>query len=107
MLRGQLNSQILRYLHFSNLNPEKVVRAVNRQPVFTARGTRRAFLSSKSNTGAGEIVIKKASQNFQELGQKIEDISKSVNSIDTGAIFLPRLGHELSRNGLVVSVYAF
>ena len=69
--------------------------------------TRRAFLSSKNNTGAGEIVIKKASQNFQELGQKIEDISKSVNSIGRGAIFLSRLGHELSRNGLVVSVYAF
>ena len=69
--------------------------------------TRRAFLSSKSNTGAGEIVIKKASQNFQELGQKNEDISKSVSSIGRGAIFPSRLGCELSRNGFVVSVYAF
>ena len=69
--------------------------------------TRRAFLSSKINTGAREIVIKKASQNFPELGRKNEDISKSVSSIDTGAIFLPRSGHELSRNVGVVSVYAF
>ena len=69
--------------------------------------TRRAFLSSKSNTGAGEIVIKKASQKFQELGQKIEDFSKSVSSIDSGSIFLARLGQDLSRNAFVVSVYAF
>ena len=39
--------------------------------------------------------------------QKNEDISKSVSSIDFGAIFLPRLGHDVSRNVLVVSVYAF
>ena len=36
-----------------------------------------------------------------------EDISKSVNSIDSGSIFLPRLDHDLSRNASVVSVYAF
>ena len=52
-------------------------------------------------------MIKKASQNFQELGRKIEDISKSVSSIDAGAIFLPRSGYDLSRNELVVAVYAF
>ena len=68
--------------------------------------TRRAFLSSKSNTGAAEIQIKHDSQKFQELGQKNEDISKSVNSIDSGAIFLIRSGHDLSRNVVVVSVYA-
>ena len=69
--------------------------------------SRRAFLSSKSNTTAGEIVIKKASQAFPELGRKNEDISKSVSSIDRGTIFQPRSGHELSRNVIVVSVYAF
>ena len=69
--------------------------------------TRRAFLSSKSNTGAAEIQIKHASQKFQELGQKNEDISKSVNSFDSGPIFPGRLGHDLSRNVFVVSIYAF
>ena len=39
--------------------------------------------------------------------QKNEDISESVNSIDSGAIPLPRSGQELSRNAIVVSVYAF
>ena len=69
--------------------------------------TRRAFLSSKSNTGAGEIHIKQASQKSWQLGRKNEDFSKSVSSIDSGAIFLPRLGQDLSRNAVVVSVYAF
>ena len=61
---------------------------------------------SKSNTGAGEIQIKHACQNSWQLGQKNKDCSKSVNSFDTGAIFLPRLGHDLSRNTAGVSVYA-
>ena len=39
--------------------------------------------------------------------QKNEDISESVSSIDSGAIFQPRSGQELSRNVFVVSVYAF
>ena len=39
--------------------------------------------------------------------QKNEDISESVSSIDSGAIFQPRSGQELSRNAFVVSVYAF
>ena len=38
---------------------------------------------------------------------KNEDISESVNSFDTGAIFRPRSGHDLSRNASVVSGYAF
>ena len=41
------------------------------------------------------------------MGQKNEDISGSVNSFDFGAIFLPRSGQDLSRNGFVVSVHAF
>ena len=69
--------------------------------------TRRAFLSFKSNTGAREIQIKHASQEFQELGQKNEDCSKSVSSFDSGAIFRPSLGQDLSRNVFVVSIYAF
>ena len=68
--------------------------------------TRRAFLSSKSNTGAGEIVIKNASQNSWQLGRKNEDISKPVSSIDSGAIFLCRLAHDLSRNVGGMFVYA-
>ena len=40
------------------------------------------------------------------MDQKNEDISGSVNSFDFGAIFLPRLGQDLSRNEVVVSVYA-
>ena len=69
--------------------------------------TRRAFLSSKSNTAAGPIQIKKACQKSWQIASKNEDISESVNSIDFGAIFPPRSGHDLSRNVRVVSVYAF
>ena len=36
--------------------------------------------------------------------QKHEDCSKSVSSIDSGAIFLSRLGQDLSRNAFVVSI---
>ena len=61
---------------------------------------------SKSNTGAGAIQIKKAGQNSWQIGPKNEDISKSVNSIDSGAIFLPPSGQDLSGNTPVVSVYA-
>ena len=68
--------------------------------------TRRAFLSSKSNTGAGKIEFKKACQKSWQIAPKNKDISKSVNSIDRGAIFLPRSGHDLSRNAVVVYVYA-
>ena len=37
---------------------------------------------------------------------RAHQVSGSVNSIDSGAIFPPRLGHDLSRNASVVSVYA-
>jgi len=40
------------------------------------------------------------------MGQKNKDISKSVSSIEAGAIFPPRSGQDLSRNAFVVSVYA-
>ena len=41
------------------------------------------------------------------MDYKNEDSSKSVSSFDFGAIFRPRLGQKLSRNGVVASVYAF
>ena len=48
-----------------------------------------------------------ACQKLAQMIQKNEDISESVNSFDTGAIFWPRSGHDLSRNVAVVSGYAF
>ena len=45
-----------------------------------------------------------ASGFFGQIAPKNEDISKSVNSIETGPIFLPRLGQDLSRNAFVVSI---
>ena len=68
--------------------------------------TRRAFLSSKGNAAAEQIEIKKPRQKSWQIAPKNEDISKSVNSIHRGAIFLPRSGQDLSRNTFVVSVYA-
>ena len=38
------------------------------------------------------------------MSQKNEDFSKSVNSIASGAIFPPSLGHDLSRNASVASI---
>ena len=54
-----------------------------------------------------EIEFKIACQKLGQMVQKNEDISESVNSFDTGAIFRPRSGHDLSRNASVVSGYAF
>ena len=51
--------------------------------------------------------MKKACQNSWQIAPKSEDISESVSSIDSGAIFLSRLAQDLSRNAFVVSVYAF
>ena len=68
--------------------------------------TRRAFLSSKSNTAAGEIELQLASQKRWQIGPKNEDFSKSVNSFDSGAIFPISSGQDISRNTSVVSVYA-
>ena len=69
--------------------------------------TRRACHSSKSNTGAGEIQIKQACQKVGKMDQKNEDISRSLNSFDTGAIFPAGLGQDMSRDVVVVFVYAF
>ena len=49
---------------------------------FSSKMTSRAFLSSKSNTGAGEIEIQRACQKSWQMGWKIEDFSESVNSFD-------------------------
>ena len=48
-----------------------------------------------------------ASQKNRIFDHKNEEISRSVNSFDTGSIFRPRLGHDPSRNTSVVSTYAF
>ena len=72
-----------------------------------AEVTRRAFLSSKSNTAAGQIETKWACQQLVYMVQKNEDISTFVISIDRGAIFPPRSSHDLSRNVVGVAVYAF
>ena len=69
--------------------------------------TRRAFLISKNNAGAEEIQIKGACQKLWYLDLKNEDFSESMNSFDSGSIFPSSLGHDLSRNRSVVSVYAF
>ena len=69
--------------------------------------TRRAFLSSKSNTGAGEIHIKRAYQKVRYLGQKNENFPESMNSFDSGSIFRSSLGHDISKHISVVFVYAF
>ena len=44
---------------------------------------------------------------FIDFRQKNDHSSKSVCSFDMGVIFVPSLGQELSRDALVVSVYAF
>ena len=48
-----------------------------------------------------------ACQKLGQMIQKNEDISESVSSFDTGAIFRPRSSHDLSRNVSVVSGCAF
>ena len=53
-----------------------------------------------------QVDFKHACQKSWQIGPENEDISESVNSIDSGAIFPSRLGRDLSRNVLVVSVYA-
>ena len=81
--------------------PGKVLRPQGRIPHDSY-----SLSSSKSNTGAWEIEINKVCQNFWSMGQKNEDISKSVSFIDSGLIFLASLSFNLSRNAFVVSVYA-
>ena len=68
--------------------------------------TRRAFLSSESNTADGEIEFKKGCQKVGKIDHKNEDFSKSMNSFDFATIFPRRLGHTMSRNVFVVSGYA-
>ena len=54
-----------------------------------------------------EITLNLGREKIAKMGHKSEDISESVNSFDSGAIFLPRSGQDLSRDVVVVSVYAF
>ena len=67
--------------------------------------TRRAFLALRVIQAQGNRVQTCLSK-MGKIDHKNEDISESVNSIDRGAIFPPRSGHDLSRNASVVSVYA-
>ena len=55
----------------------------------------------------GQIGVNLVSEKSGEIDHKSEDISGSVSSIDSGVIFRPRLGQDLSRNAFVVSGYAF
>ena len=66
--------------------------------------TRRAFLSSKSNTVAWEIVLKTGCQKSVNFDHKNEVFSPSLNSFHSRPIFWPSLGHKLSRNAFVVSI---
>ena len=47
------------------------------------------------------------SEKIAKVDHKNEDFSGSVNRIDSGAIFPPRLAQELSRNAFVVSILLF
>ena len=55
----------------------------------------------------GQIELNLVSEKSGEIDHKSEDISGSVNRIDSGAIFQPRLAQELSRNAFVVSILSF
>ena len=55
---------------------------------------------------AHQVEFKMACQKVIKIYHKNEDISESVSSIDSGAIFRSRLINDLSRNVSVVSVYA-
>ena len=51
-----------------------------------------------------QIELNLVSEKIAKVDHKSEDISGSVSSIDSGAIFLTRLAQELSRNAFVVSI---
>ena len=48
-----------------------------------------------------------ACQKLGQMVQKNEDISNPVNSIETGAICLYRLGQDPSRDTIIMFSYAF
>ena len=54
----------------------------------------------------GKTGLNLGAENRGKVDHKNEDISKSVCSIDRGPIFQTSAGHDLSRNVVVVSVYA-
>ena len=69
--------------------------------------TRRAFLSSNSNTAAREIEFLHASKKVGKIYHKNGDFSNYVNSFHSGLIFPDSLGQDLSRNAGGMSIYAF
>ena len=99
MLRGQTNSQILRNLHFSNPFTtlfDKPSSARFPLRLYYSESLERLYESSRAVNMVDGLPRAPS-----------EDISESVNSFDRGAIFPPRSGHDLSRNGFVVSRYSF
>ena len=48
-----------------------------------------------------EIALNLVREKIAKMGHKSGDISESVNSFDSGAIFPIRLGQDLSRNAFV------
>ena len=55
---------------------------------------------------AHQVVLQLGCQKSVIFGHKNGNISESVSSFETGAIFPDSSGHELSRNAIVVSAYA-
>ena len=66
--------------------------------------TRRACLSSKSNTVRREIANKMGVQECVVFGAKNRNISESVCSFHSGPIFFPSLGQKLSRDTFTLSI---
>ena len=64
--------------------------------------------STGPSRGEHRLTVYRAQTSFSlKFVQKNCHSLKSVNSFDAGPLFLPSLGQDLSRNALVVSVYAF
>ena len=85
-------------------NESYLVRAVNRQPWLPRGMTRRALPAHRVIPVHREIAFNLGREKIAKMGHKNEDISESVCSFDSGSIFLPSLGHEVSRNAFVVSI---
>ena len=63
--------------------------------------TRRAYPALRVIPVNWEITVNLGCEKIAKMGHKNEDISESVNSFDSGAIFLPPLGQYLSGNAFV------
>ena len=61
-----------------------------------------SFSNFYNHTAAGEIEFEYTCQKVGKLNHKNENISKTVNPIDSGASILARSAQDLSRNAPVV-----